>query len=345
MSLPHDGHRSFFPFGNPFRMILPKGSYLSPKLLALLNSFEETLAESLRKLKPKDKMDVLSLSWMRLAVESLCETHKDIKSLITDLQFPVSDWDEKWIDMYLDNSVKLLDICISFSSELSQLNQGQLLLQCVLHILDFSKDFPSLENLVRARSSLHDWMLQIKSRNRKLDSFSDALHALTGTCHFAKVKNSAKGRVLMQAMYGVEVKTIFVCSVFMSAFSGSNKHLMDLHVSEKFLWSEAFNDLQFYVNGEIKRQFVHGSVTVVKELEAVNICVEQLYATSDGVGCDGEENLQKSILSLAESAEGFTQGFWLAGVGEFLEMIVPQCQTTSGDCKEMGFAISFQVFC
>ena len=36
-----------------------------------------------------------------------------------------------------------------------------------------------------------------------------------------KVTNSAKGKVLMRAMYGVKVGTIFIYSVFASAFSGS----------------------------------------------------------------------------------------------------------------------------
>ncbi|KAK9991489.1 hypothetical protein SO802_026474, partial [Lithocarpus litseifolius] len=53
-----------------------------------------------------------------------------------ELELPVCDWDEKWIHAYLDISVNLLDICNAFSSEISRLNQGHLLLQCVLHNLD-----------------------------------------------------------------------------------------------------------------------------------------------------------------------------------------------------------------
>ncbi|KAG5040273.1 hypothetical protein JHK85_012749 [Glycine max] len=35
---------------------------------------------------------------------------------------PVSDWEDKWIDVYFDISSKLLDICNAFSYELSRLN-------------------------------------------------------------------------------------------------------------------------------------------------------------------------------------------------------------------------------
>ncbi|KAK1262624.1 hypothetical protein QJS04_geneDACA011546 [Acorus gramineus] len=180
-------------------MIFPKVSYLSPRLLSLLNSFEETLTERLKRLKPKNSCDVISLSWLRCAMESLSETHNDIKVLITDLQFPISDWEDKWMDMYLDNSVKLLDICIAFSSELSQLDQGQLLLQYVLHVLDFSSGSPSSGQLIQARASLDDWKLhKIHSTSPKLENCSSILQGLHSSLHMVKSRNSAKGKVLMR---------------------------------------------------------------------------------------------------------------------------------------------------
>ena len=48
-----------------------------------------------------------------------------------------------------------------------------------------------------------------------------------------KVTNSAKGKVLMCAMYGVKVGTVFICSVFASAFSGSARKLFNLNVDDK----------------------------------------------------------------------------------------------------------------
>ncbi|KAF9615470.1 hypothetical protein IFM89_023728 [Coptis chinensis] len=278
MSRAHDGQRAFFPFGNPFRMIFPKESYLSPSLLALLNSFEETLADKLISLRPKDKNDVLSLSWMTSAMKSLCEIHTEIKVLITELQFPVSEWDQKWMDVYLDNSVRLLDICIAFNSEMSRLSQGQLLLKCVQHSLDSSSSTPSSAQLIQSKTSLHEWMQQNSSRNTTLDSVSSVLHALATSLYYPKIKDSAKGRVLMRAMYGVKVVTIFVCSVFSAAFSGSSRTLMSLEVSEKLLWAKAFNDMQFNVNGEIRSLFADGNTTVLKEVEAVGSSVKKLQS-------------------------------------------------------------------
>ncbi|KAL2478737.1 Protein BYPASS related [Forsythia ovata] len=305
MSLPQDPHKSFLPFRNPFRMILAKGSYPSPELLSLLNNFEETLAERLKKLKLGNKEDVLHISWMRRAMESLCAIHTDIKTLITTLELPVCDWDDKWVNVYLDNSVKLLDICIAFSSEISRLNQSHLFLQCVLHDLvgESSKKF------VRASSSLDGWRQHISSKNPRLEECFCIINNLAQTLDLPKIKNSAKGKVLMRAMYGVKVVTIFVCSIFAAAFSGSAKKLMDLNVPETCLWAEAFADLQTFVNSEIRNIYSSRRVTVLKELEAVDISVKKLYPiVGDGVNPIEAGVLKNATSDLGKSAEELSQG-------------------------------------
>ena len=305
MSRPQEPHRPSFPFGNPFRMILPKGSYLSPRLLDLLNNFENTLAERLRKLKPKGTEDVLSCSWMKSVMECLCETHKDIKILITDLELPVCDWDDKWIDVYLDNSVKLLDICIALSSELSRLNQGHLLLQFVLRNLDPA----SPKQPERSRSSLESWRKHIGSENPKLLKSLTILESLTESINLPKVKNSAKGKVLMRAMYGVRVVTVFVCSVFVSGFRGSADKLIDLPVADSYLWSKAFTDLQSFVNGEIRNVLCGGRVAVLKELEAIDTIMKRLYPMiQNGVDPFEDGTYQTSVSDLGKSAEKLSEG-------------------------------------
>ncbi|XP_008803622.2 UPF0496 protein 4-like [Phoenix dactylifera] len=333
MSQPHDGQWTFCPFGNPFRSILPKGSYLSSNLLALLNSFEQTLAESLKKLKPKDAPDVLGFSWMRHAMESLTEAHTNIKTLITDLQFPASDWDEKWMDIYLDSNIKFLDICIAFSSELSRLDQGQLLLQYVLDVLDFSNTSPSSEQLKQASASLHDWMKQFSSKSPRLENCSSILQSFAQTLHPTEVKNSAKGKVFMRALYGVKVMTIFICSIFAAALSGCSAPLVDLHVSDKFLWAEAFSDLQAVVNEEIRSQFSSGKVTILKELEAVEKYAERLHALiccvrHEKIGTlakiiDQEER-QESVSNLAGATEGLANGLDILSkqVSDFFQIVL-----------------------
>lgn len=312
MSRPQEPHRPSFPFGNPFRMILPKGSYLSPSLLNLLNSFENTISERLKKLKPKGPAEVLSCSWMKSAMECLCEIHKDIKILITDLELPLCDWDDKWIDVYLDNSVKLLDICIALTSELSRLNQGHLLLQCVLHNLRKYNTAPPKQ----PERSVNSWREHIGSKNPKLENCLVILDRLAESINLPKVKNSAKGKVLMRAMYGVRVVTVFICSVFAAAFFGSANKSMDLRVADTYLWSEAFTDLQSCVNEEIRSICCSRRVAVLKELEAVDIIMEKLYPMVQDLASPAEHGaFQNSVSDLGKSAEKLSEGLDLLSKG------------------------------
>ncbi|KAJ7951179.1 Protein BPS1 chloroplastic [Quillaja saponaria] len=303
MSRPQDPQRSLFSFGNPFRMISSKGSRMSPRLLAELNAFEETLANRMRKLMPKDKDEVLSLTWMKLAIELVSETHNDVKTLITKLDLPVCDWDEKWIDVYLDISVKLLDICIAFSSELSRLNQGHLLLQCALHNLDSSKQF------IRAYSSLDCWRQHITSKNPRVENCRTILDSIVKSIDLPKVKNSAKEKVLMRAMYGVKVLTVYICSVFSAGFTSSAEKLLDLNVADSYLWAQAFNNLQSTVNEEIRKIFSSERSTTLKELKAVDACVKKMYSSfQDGAGAVEVESPPITSADLGRRAEELSQG-------------------------------------
>ncbi|XP_061341269.1 protein BPS1, chloroplastic-like [Gastrolobium bilobum] len=323
MSRPQNPHppRSLFPFGNPFRMISPKGSRMSPQLHAILQAFEVTLAERLRKLMPKSKDEILSLPWMTLAMKSLCETHNDIQTLITDLELPVSEWDDKWIDVYLDTSVKLLDICNAYSSEFSRLNQGNLPLKCALHNLDSA----SSKLFIRACSFLDEWRQHVNSRNPRIEKCSTILNNLVGSLDLPKVKNSAKGKVLMQALYGVMVETVFVCSVFAAAFSGSSKKLLDLNVADMYSWAPAFKSLQNLVNEEIRERFSSGKFTVLNELGAVDAFVKELYPTiQGGVDTIETESFPKTVEELGRAAEKLSQGLELLakGVDGFFQTVL-----------------------
>ncbi|KAM7261147.1 hypothetical protein ACFE04_026622 [Oxalis oulophora] len=309
MSRPQEPARHFFPFGNPFRMISQKASRLSSRDIHLLDIFEETLAERLKNLIPKSKDDVLSFSWMKLAMESLCDSHNDIKTLISDLGLPVCNWDEKWIDFYLDNSVKLLDICVAFSSELTRVNQSKLLLQCLLHNLDSDQFF-------KARSSLASWRHHISLKNPRVENCFPILDSLVETLDLPKVKNSAKGKVLMRAMFGVKVVTIFVFQVFAAAFSGSGKKLSDLSVPYTLPWAHVFTVLQATVNGEMENKFSSERVTVLSEVDEVYEIVKKLDSIiQDGVGLGPTEAETFRILvkDLSCRAEVFSQALDLLG--------------------------------
>ncbi|BAT83584.1 hypothetical protein LR48_Vigan03g045700 [Vigna angularis] len=321
MSRAQDANRSFFPFGNPFRMISPKGSKVSHQLLLVLQAFEATFEERLTRLIPESKDEILSLSWMTLAMRLLCESHSDIKTLTTELELPVNDWDAKWIDVYFDISMKLLDICNAFSSELSRMSQGQLLLQCALHNLGSS----SSEQYDRACSSFDGWKQHISSGNPRIEKCGSILDGLLGSLDLPKVKKSAKGKVLVQAMYGVKVLTVFVCSVFAAAFSGSTKNMLDLDVADVYSWAPTFKRLQNLVNEEIRVRFSCGRFAVLNELESVDSSLKELYPIIRGVVDPTEMKLLPEIVGqLGRSSGNLSQGLDLLAkeVDSFFQVVL-----------------------
>ncbi|CAM8917643.1 unnamed protein product [Rhodiola kirilowii] len=304
MSRPRGPIPSLFQFENNFRMMLPRGSYMSPHLISLLNSFEEKLAHSLKKLMAITKDSILSMSWMKLAMESLCETHNDIKALIVDLDLPVSDWDEGWTDVYLNNSMKLLDLCNAFSSEISRLSQGNLILQCALQNMD--SDTPKFGSV---HHSLSKWKHHAIAKNPGLESCTVILESFAASLNLPKVRNSPKGKVLMHAIYGFKVKTLFISSIFTAAFSCSPKKLVDLHVPETLPWADTFARLQLLIYGEIRIKFQSSSdraIPVLKELEAVDASIINFLRISqaDNIQLQPDVLQSMSIVSdLRKSAE------------------------------------------
>lgn len=306
MSHPQGPHPSLFHFETTSRMMLPKGSsYVSPPLVVLLNSFEEKLSYSLNKLMASAKDNNLSLSWMKLAMESLCETHSDIKTLIIDLELPVSNWDDEWIDVYLNNSIKLLDLCNALSSEISRLRQGQLMLQCALQSMD-----SSAEKIVGIHRSLLRWKQHINAKNPRLENCVAILESIIASLNLPRIKNSAKGKVLMRAMYGVKVKTLFISGVFTAAFSGSSKKLVELRVPETLAWSDTFTRLQILVNGDIRIQFSNVNTSkVVKEFAAVDATVTNLLRLCQVNELSfNSEALEFTVSKLLNSAKEFSHG-------------------------------------
>ncbi|GFP91487.1 protein bps1 chloroplastic [Phtheirospermum japonicum] len=226
---------------------------------------------------------------MKCAIDSLCEIHTDVKTFITALELPVHDWEDKWVDVYLDNSVKLLDICIAFTSEISRLNQGHLYLQCVAHNLNDA----SPKQFLRARSSLDGWTKHVGSRNPRLDKCFEMMDGLAQKLDLPKIKNSAKA-----------------------------KKLMDIQVTETFLWAGAFADLQGFVNTEIRSLYSSGRVTVLKDLEAVDAGVKKLYPIVEkGVE---DENLLDLTSSFGKSVNNLSQGLDLLGkeVDRFFQIVL-----------------------
>ncbi|KAF8051935.1 hypothetical protein N665_1642s0010 [Sinapis alba] len=301
--------RVFFRCGNPLKNLFPKknNAHISPNLFSLLNSFETNLTVSIKNLIPKDAGNaILTVSWMNQAMASLCETHKSIRTLVTDLELPVSDLEENFIHIYSGISLKLLELCNSFTSELNRLNHGNLLLKFAFSKLETS-------SCSKESSLLHleSWRQHIASKNPITENCGKIMSSLVESLEhhhhhsLSKKKLSGKGKVLLRALYGVKVKTLYISSVFAAVFSGSSNNLLYLTIPkemEEVPWAQAFMELQNVVNPEIKNAFLSDRFTVIKDLVAVESGVKKLHiAVQEGSVTNVlVELLKKSVMELSE---------------------------------------------
>ncbi|AEE80214.1 BPS1-like protein [Arabidopsis thaliana] len=118
-----------------FRMLFPKKNLL-------LNNFESSLTERLKKLIPQNTDEILTLPWMILAMELLYDTHNDINILITDLKLHYMTDSEHgyWFENYMNINTKLLDLCNAFMSLLRHMNHGIVCLKFLRHKLEMKSE-------------------------------------------------------------------------------------------------------------------------------------------------------------------------------------------------------------
>ncbi|CAH8389555.1 unnamed protein product [Eruca vesicaria subsp. sativa] len=300
--------RLFFRCGNPLKVLVPKNNNagISQNLLSLLNNFETNLTVLIKDLIPKDDGNaILTVSWMKEAMTSLCKTHKSIKKLVTEVELPVSDLEENFIYIYSGISLKLLELCNSFTSELDRLNYGNLLLKFAFNKLE-TRSCSEETFLLH----LESWRKHMASKNPRIEICGAILSSLVESLQhhhhsLSKKKLSGKGRVLQRALYGVNVKTLYISSVFAAVFSGTSNSLLCLTIPkemEDVPWAQALMDLQNMVNPEIKNAFLSDRFTVIKDLEEVESGVKKLHiAVQEGsVTNVVVEILNKSVMELSD---------------------------------------------
>ncbi|XP_071735925.1 protein BPS1, chloroplastic-like [Rutidosis leptorrhynchoides] len=303
MSRSEGPHRSFLPIGNPFKMMMHKTSHLPS---TVLTAFEKNLAERFRQLKPNNASDVITFSWMKSALGSISETLHDVRNLIVDLELPICSWDIKWVDIYLENSLNLLDFCSAYGTDIVRQRFGYVMLKCAL--LDLESDNP--KKFMQASSSLHEWrQYQSCYDNSKLHECCDVIRKLEETLNLPKIKNIPKAKDLVRAMYGLKVQTMFIFSICVAAFSTSLRTLVDLQVPKQYLWQESFTDLQAVMNGEIKNVYASGEIFPLKELRLVDQNVKKLFPLlHDGLGEITQEVFDGYCTELRDSNEKFLSG-------------------------------------
>lgn len=277
-----------------------KGS-LPNKFEVLARSFDDALVRRLKTLNPPS----VTLSWLSLAVDLLTAIHAEVRSLISNLKPSASDVS---LAGFLDDSVKLLDVSNSISSEIERLRQRRLLINFVVHLLDFSGEGPAPEKLRKARDSVANWWNPYQGlRRRRSEADVDVLiHDLArGLRNPPRGKISSVEGLVRHELYAIGAMTVFFAGAVVSALYGL-PDVATIQIPAEFSWSESFAELQRTVSGKMKQ-------SKIGELNGVERGVRTVCDALDGAAGgdqekDKKERLKDVVKDLATAAKAFSEG-------------------------------------
>lgn len=282
-------HRTLF--SNCFRK-LHYMSAGSPKLLQEIKDFEEALSHQLEALKPKGGDNkVLQLSWLTSALALAFVKHKEAVSLIPPLDLPLLVCDEKWMNDYMDQTTRILDLCNALTGIFCNIEQLHLLLRHACHILldvekaplhgeasspDANNTAFHLEQLSRAHRSLREW-LDLQVSHEPLDQkLSPILQDMIKGLLPPQEKALAKGKGFLYALYGANATMVFVFYMLSLAVSQENEILsMVLPIPSTIVWSTSILQLLDLAKNDAKQQ--SGSNICLEDLQALETRVKDLF--------------------------------------------------------------------
>ncbi|KAF9674466.1 hypothetical protein SADUNF_Sadunf10G0130100 [Salix dunnii] len=248
------------------------------------HSFDESLLRRLKTLTNSSSTSPLSVainfSWLSSALEFLSFAHEEAINLLSSLNLDNS------LVFYLDNSVKLLDLCNSISSEIERFRHRRLVLNFALHVLNNGSEDP--EKLARAKVSLSDWVNSCKGpildSNNHLENIATDL--ATRLKEIPRGKISAGERLVRRTIYAVGLVAVFVAGVVVTALRGSSGLVVAVRAPPEFLWAESFNSLCASVSTrpDKKRH-------LLDELDEIEARIKEVGGVmDDGCGENGERS-------------------------------------------------------
>ncbi|KAJ4974042.1 hypothetical protein NE237_007216 [Protea cynaroides] len=300
----------------------------STKNLDLISqSFDEKLIRGLKTLNPPS----VNLSWLSLAIDFLSSIHAEAESLVSDLKLSSSS-----LASYLDDSIKLLDLCNSIVLEIERFRQGRLLLVLGIQRLRRGQDLES-EELCRVRDSLSHWgnhsqVLKTRMSQSPRALIEDLARGL-GNPPLGKI--TTVGKVVERTIYTVGAVTLLIGAITVAVFTESPETIQ-VRVPAEFSWADSF--------GQIERRFQSGRERLRSvEVHNVNACVRSVCDVIDDVVVGGEGvisegnkvKLEKAVTELETRTVTLTEGLdrSLDGVNRFFRTVLSMRNSLLGKCQ------------
>lgn len=264
-----------------------KVSIPTAKTNPALSAFESDLASQLDRLQSAFCDDItgssyLSMPWLCRAMQLVLSTHASAEAFVPDLQQALSHGDTKWLDEYLDDSVKLLDICNALREAIEEIKSYHGHVELALHALE--EAYMGEAQLRRARNALrkctdalrrkHEESSHLGQRRSKLEKCSSMLRRMGGKL---SMEDASKGNFFMVS-YAAQVATIFICGVLTTTLSlkAPGRPLSTISVDGQSTWASSLISLQQRLKEQMERKKAKGANALLEELYETDIAVRSL---------------------------------------------------------------------
>eukprot|EP00249_Psilotum_nudum_P025858 c30856_g1_i1 orf=96-1181(+) len=258
----------FFP--SPPSSLRVSGSVATS--LSVLSAFETELASRLEQLKLTDEAGYVSAAWLCQAIDVALSMHSYTEAFVPDLQLSVTQGNGKWLDEYLDGSVKLLDVCNVLRDSVDDVQKYRTFLDSALHSLENGS--MGKAQLLRANRALLKSIGALKRRNEdlaqqnqrriKLETCSSMLRRIGEKFDLADI---CKGN-FFGVVYAAQITTVFVCGVLAAALCVKSRgSLSTLSIAGQAPWVFSLSSLQQRVKEQLDKKKPKGTHNLLNELE------------------------------------------------------------------------------
>lgn len=243
-----------------------------------LSAFESELAAQLEELKSTDEAGYLSVRWLCQAIGVVLCMHASVEAFVPDLQQALADGDTKWLDEYLDDSVKLLDVCVALREAMDEIKDYLVYVELALNTLGKGKIGEA--QLRRAKNALGKCTEALKrtdedvsQRRSKLENCSSMLRRMGEKLN---MEDASKGKFFV-VIYAAQVTTIFICGVLTAGLSfKARRPLSMISVAGQSGWAFSLSSLQQRVKEQVERKKAKGASALLEELDKTDLAVHCL---------------------------------------------------------------------
>ncbi|GLT91685.1 hypothetical protein SLE2022_095610 [Rubroshorea leprosula] len=216
----------------------------------------------------------------------------------------VSPSDESF-SCYLDDCLRVLDVCNSALAQIERLKHRRLRINFLIQLLGSdlvkARDFLSKLEITNNSSSL-----QVKKRGFEVD-VEDLVRGLARGLDNAprEKKTSTDGRLLRRTIHAVGLVTVLVVDVSISMLYGSTGLVEVRAIPAEFPWADSFNELASTVSTQLKQRLSGDKGKgYFREINEVESRIKELH---DVIDSDDREKLDGTVKELEKVAASFSE--------------------------------------